>query len=111
MAQRHLAVAENAPGELFVDSTCIECDTCRELAPDVFGSTESGQSFVLGQPANEPQWRRALWAVVSCPTASMIPSACLALMIDAVKRRNFWQISSQVNGFRGEPLWGLVGWV
>ena len=71
MAQRHLAVAQNAPGELFVDSTCIECDTCRELAPDVFGSTESGQSFVLGQPANEPQWRRALWAVVSCPTASI----------------------------------------
>ena len=69
MAQRHLAVAQNAPGELFVDSTCIECDTCRELAPDVFGSTESRQSFVLGQPANEPQWRRALWAVVSCPTA------------------------------------------
>ena len=44
-----------------------------------------------------------------CPTASMIPSACLALMIGAVKRRNFWQISSHVNGFRGEPLWGLVG--
>ena len=71
MAQRQLAVVQNAPGELFVDSSCIECDTCRELAPDVFGSTESGQSYVLAQPASDAAWRRALQAVVSCPTASI----------------------------------------
>jgi glyoxylase-like metal-dependent hydrolase (beta-lactamase superfamily II)/ferredoxin len=71
MAQRQLAVAQNEPGELFVDSTCIECDTCRELAPDIFGSTESGQSFVLHQPSSDLEWRRALQAVVSCPTSSI----------------------------------------
>jgi glyoxylase-like metal-dependent hydrolase (beta-lactamase superfamily II)/ferredoxin len=71
MARRELAVAENVPGDLFVDDTCIECDTCRELAPDVFGSLESGQSFVKLQPPDEPAWRRALHAVVSCPTASI----------------------------------------
>ena len=71
MARRELAVAENVPGELFVDETCIECDTCRELAPDVFGSLESGQSFVQRQPADGSAWRRALHAVVSCPTASI----------------------------------------
>jgi glyoxylase-like metal-dependent hydrolase (beta-lactamase superfamily II)/ferredoxin len=71
MARRELAVAENVPGELFVDETCIECDTCRELAPDIFGSLDSGQSFVQRQPADDPSWRRALHAVVSCPTASI----------------------------------------
>ena len=71
MARRELAVAQNASGELFVDSTCIECDTCRELAPEVFGSTQGGQSFVLRQPRDEPSWQRALQAVVSCPTASI----------------------------------------
>jgi glyoxylase-like metal-dependent hydrolase (beta-lactamase superfamily II)/ferredoxin len=71
MARRELAVAENVPGELFVDETCIECDTCRELAPDVFGSLESGQSFVQRQPEDDATWRRALHAVVSCPTASI----------------------------------------
>ena len=71
MAQRQLAVVQNEPGELFVDSTCIECDTCRELAPDIFGSTESGQSFVKQQPARDVEWRSALQAVVSCPTASI----------------------------------------
>jgi glyoxylase-like metal-dependent hydrolase (beta-lactamase superfamily II)/ferredoxin len=71
MARLNLRLPENAPGELFVDDTCIDCDTCRELAPDTFGSTGSGQSFVVRQPADGPAWRRALMAVVSCPTASI----------------------------------------
>ena len=71
MARRELAVAENVPGDLFVDESCIECDTCRELAPDVFGSLDSGQSFVRVQPADDATWRRALHAVVSCPTSSI----------------------------------------
>jgi glyoxylase-like metal-dependent hydrolase (beta-lactamase superfamily II)/ferredoxin len=69
MAQLNLRVRDNVPGELFVDSTCIECDTCRELAPEVFGG--SGQSFVKRQPSSEAEWREALQAVVSCPTASI----------------------------------------
>ena len=71
MAQLNLRLAENAPGELFVDSTCIDCDTCRELAPRTFGSARNGQSFVREQPANDAEWRDALKAVVSCPTASI----------------------------------------
>src|SRR5260221_71418 len=71
MAQRQLRVSQNAPGELFVDSSCIECDTCRDLAPDVYGSTPSGQSFVPRQPQDDGAWRRALEGVVSCPTASI----------------------------------------
>jgi len=69
MAQLKLRVRDNVPGELFVDSTCIECDTCRELAPELFGG--KGQSFVKQQPSGDAQWRRALQAVVSCPTASI----------------------------------------
>jgi glyoxylase-like metal-dependent hydrolase (beta-lactamase superfamily II)/ferredoxin len=69
MAQLKLRVRDNVPGELFVDSTCIECDTCRELAPGVFGGR--GQSFVQRQPADGAEWQRALQAVVSCPTASI----------------------------------------
>lgn len=69
MARLNLRVKENAPGELFVDSTCIECDTCRELAPEVFGGR--GQSFVARQPTDAASWGRALQALVSCPTASI----------------------------------------
>jgi citrate lyase subunit beta / citryl-CoA lyase len=55
----------------------------------------------------------ATWAISStcsrCPTMVMIAPACTASMTAAVKRRNLSQISSHVNGFRGEPLCGLVG--
>ena len=71
MADLNLKLPENAPGELFVDETCIDCDTCRELAPDTFGSRSNGQSIVLEQPRSDAAWTRALQAVVSCPTASI----------------------------------------
>jgi glyoxylase-like metal-dependent hydrolase (beta-lactamase superfamily II)/ferredoxin len=71
MADLNLKLAENVPGELFVDETCIDCDTCRELAPRVFGSLRNGQSFVREQPSSEAEWLQALQAVVSCPTASI----------------------------------------
>ena len=33
MASLAKLLPENVPGEFFVDSTCIDCDTCRQLAP------------------------------------------------------------------------------
>src|SRR5262249_55506183 len=36
MADRKKIVSQNVPGEFFVDTTCIDCDTCRQLAPTVF---------------------------------------------------------------------------
>ncbi|MQJ84158.1 ferredoxin, partial [Escherichia coli] len=27
---------ENVSGEFFVDHTCIDCDTCRWMAPEIF---------------------------------------------------------------------------
>jgi glyoxylase-like metal-dependent hydrolase (beta-lactamase superfamily II)/ferredoxin len=71
MADLNRKLKENAPGELFVDETCIDCDTCRELAPETFGSLRNGQSFVREQPRDGAGWRSALQAVVSCPTASI----------------------------------------
>lgn len=45
MANPNKRVPENAPGDFFVDSTCIDCDTCRQIAPQVFGEAP-GTSFV-----------------------------------------------------------------
>jgi hypothetical protein len=36
MANPKKRVPENVPGDFFVDSTCIDCDTCRQIAPQVF---------------------------------------------------------------------------
>jgi hypothetical protein len=35
MANFNKHVPENVPGEFFVDSTCIDCDTCRGRVADL----------------------------------------------------------------------------
>jgi len=70
MADRNRRLANNAEGEFFVDSTCINCDTCRQLAPDTFA--DSGDcSHVYLQPAAAGQRREAFRAMVACPTGSI----------------------------------------
>jgi len=61
---------DNAPGDFYVDRTCIDCDTCRRIAPEVFDHGD-GHSYVRRQPDGEPQRLRALMALVACPTASI----------------------------------------
>jgi glyoxylase-like metal-dependent hydrolase (beta-lactamase superfamily II)/ferredoxin len=70
MARLADRIAENVPGEFYVDSSCIDCDTCRTLAPEVFGDGP-GQARVLRQPDGPEGERRALMALVSCPTNSI----------------------------------------
>ena len=70
MARLNLRLPENAPGRLFVDETCIDCDTCRQMAPEIYGETR-GLSYVMRQPESPDEKRRALQALVACPTASI----------------------------------------
>jgi glyoxylase-like metal-dependent hydrolase (beta-lactamase superfamily II)/ferredoxin len=65
------AVPENVPGDLFVDDTCIACDTCRALAPSTFGGDEDDRAFVARQPADPGERRPALLALVACPVAAI----------------------------------------
>lgn len=70
MADLEKKLTANTDGLFFVDSTCIDCDTCRQLAPEVF--TEDGDySVVFHQPENETQRHLASRALVACPTGSI----------------------------------------
>ena len=62
--------SENVDGNFYVDSTCIDCDTCRWMAPEIFHSAGE-QSAVYHQPVNETEHLRAMQALLSCPTASI----------------------------------------
>jgi glyoxylase-like metal-dependent hydrolase (beta-lactamase superfamily II)/ferredoxin len=71
MARAAEAIVDNASGEFFVDRSCIDCDLCRQIAPDVFVRSErAAQSFVVRQPASAGE-HRALMALVTCPTSSI----------------------------------------
>jgi glyoxylase-like metal-dependent hydrolase (beta-lactamase superfamily II)/ferredoxin len=70
MAHLNQRRAENVSGDFYVDRTCIDCDTCRWMVPEVFSSA-GGQSAVHHQPANETERLRSLQALLACPTASI----------------------------------------
>nr|TKR74444.1 hypothetical protein D5086_0000294770 [Populus alba] len=61
---------QNIEGDFFVDHTCIDCDTCRWMAPQVF--TRIGEmSAVFKQPTSGEERLKALQALLSCPTSSI----------------------------------------
>ncbi len=70
MADPKKRYADNAPGDFFVDTTCIDCDTCRQLAPAVFAAGDD-HSFVEAQPVSADDRRTAFRALLACPTASI----------------------------------------
>jgi glyoxylase-like metal-dependent hydrolase (beta-lactamase superfamily II)/ferredoxin len=70
MARAALRLAENVPGDFFVDSTCIDCDACRQIAPAVFHDVGE-QSAVFHQPGGPEELLAAQKALISCPTASI----------------------------------------
>ena len=70
MANFAKRVPENVPGDFFVDSTCIDCDACRQIAPMVFAEA-ADTSYVHRQPQNPADRRQALDALLSCPTGSI----------------------------------------
>jgi glyoxylase-like metal-dependent hydrolase (beta-lactamase superfamily II)/ferredoxin len=72
MARLSARLNENAPGDFFVDDSCIDCETCRVIAPRTFGRSDRlGQSIVQHPPGSQKETLRAKMALVSCPTSSI----------------------------------------
>ena len=70
MAQPALRIAQNAPGDFYVDSTCIDCDACRQIAPTIFEDA-GDQSVVRRQPQTPGELLAAQKALLTCPTSSI----------------------------------------
>ena len=72
MADRTEKVESNVPGKYYVDSGCIDCDVCRETAPDNFKANEDeGYSYVFHQPENDEQEAQCRDAMESCPVEAI----------------------------------------
>ena len=63
-------VADNVAGDFFVDTTCINCGTCRQIAPATFGETRD-YAYVYQQPRDRAERRLAIQALLACPTGSI----------------------------------------
>ena len=72
MADPKDRVTENIQGGYYVDSQCIDCDVCRDTAPDNFTrSDHKGYSFVYKQPEGEEERALCDEALVSCPVEAI----------------------------------------
>jgi glyoxylase-like metal-dependent hydrolase (beta-lactamase superfamily II)/ferredoxin len=70
MANLSKRLKTNVEGNFFVDSTCIDCDTCRQLAPATF--VEDGDySTVFHQPETAKNELAAYQALIACPVGSI----------------------------------------
>lgn len=70
MADLNQRRSQNVGGDFYVDHSCIDCDTCRWMAPEVFHQA-GDQSAVYHQPNNSTERLRSLQALLACPTASI----------------------------------------
>lgn len=65
-------VPEQAPGRYYVDANCIDCDVCRETAPENFRANEDeGYSYVFKQPENDEEEAQCQDAMESCPVEAI----------------------------------------
>ena len=72
MADKHLKTPENVPGKFYVDESCIDCDLCRNTAPQSFNRFEDGgYTVVFRQPQTPEEITLAEDALKGCPTDSI----------------------------------------
>ena len=68
MADKEDKWAENVEGKFYVDEQCIDCDLCRETAPDNFTSEiDGGYSYVYKQPESDEELELCVEAMEGCP--------------------------------------------
>jgi ferredoxin len=64
--------SDNVPGKFYVDDQCIDCDLCRETAPDNFTRNEDGgYSYVFKQPATPDEEALCKEAMEGCPVEAI----------------------------------------
>jgi ferredoxin len=65
-------LTQNATGSYYVDSSCVDCDFCRSVAPAIFKRDEElGMSVVHHQPVTLEEVSAAEDAREGCPTDSI----------------------------------------
>jgi ferredoxin len=72
MADKANRYPENVAGKYYVDNQCIDCDLCRETAPDNFKRNEDGgYSYLFKQPDAPEEEARCKEAKEGCPVEAI----------------------------------------
>lgn len=72
LPERNDRVKENVAGAYYVDSSCIDCDVCRDTAPANFCRSDANNySFVYKQPLTEEERAQCEEALLCCPVEAI----------------------------------------
>ena len=72
MPDKNDKVKENVCGSYYVDTSCIDCDVCRDTAPNNFTrSDENSYSFVYKQPQTAEEQAMCDEAMSSSPVEAI----------------------------------------
>jgi ferredoxin len=62
-------IPQNVDGEFYVDTHCINCSLCPEIAPDIFATNhDGGYEYVKKQPQNATELKLVAEAMGLCPS-------------------------------------------
>ena len=70
MAKYSMTNENNVEGNFFVDTKCINCNTCTRIAPETF-IIKNELSYVNKQPITKEQKYKSILAILSCPVFSI----------------------------------------
>ncbi len=63
---------DNVPGMFYVDTQCIDCDVCRDTAPNNFTrNDDGGYSYVYKQPETDEEMEQCQEAMDACPVEAI----------------------------------------
>lgn len=72
MANKENRYQDNAAGQFYVDTQCIDCDLCRQTAPANFDRNQNGgYSFVKKQPTTPEEEAVCKEAMEGCPVEAI----------------------------------------
>jgi ferredoxin len=72
MADKNDKLPNQPEGKFYVDSQCIDCNLCRETAPDNFRrDDDSGYSYVYKQPGSSDEEKLSQEAMEACPVEAI----------------------------------------
>ena len=72
MADKDTKFDDNAEGQYYVDENCIDCNLCREIAPENFkANLDGGYSYVYKQPENQAEADECADALEQCPVEAI----------------------------------------
>ncbi|MCP4022964.1 MAG: ferredoxin [Desulfobacteraceae bacterium] len=65
-------ISDNTKGRFYVDTNCINCSICCEIAPGIFATNhEQGYEYVLRQPDNKKELAWMAEAMDVCPARAI----------------------------------------